>query len=59
MPKKIELFEQSAMPNNDVASLQKAVNDWLTANPDADNVEIQMGGQEGNMMIMVYYKTVT
>lgn len=59
MPKKIELFAQSDMPDNDLEALKKAVNDWLDAHLEADNVEVEIAGYDGKTTIMIYYKTVT
>ena len=59
MPKKIELFAQAKMPNQDPAELQQAVNEWLDAHPNIDNVQVKMSGEYGKAMVMVYYKTTT
>lgn len=59
MPKKIQLFDQKSVPNQSREELQIAVNAWLDTHPNIDNVELKMSGEDGNALVMVYYKTTS
>lgn len=59
MPKKIELFDQRTMPNRTREELQTAVNEWFDTHPDINDVVLQLSGDDGTAMVMVFYKTTS